>query len=507
MFQRELTPEDYIAMLRRRWLLIVILAVVGTPIAYGVSLWLPSVYKSTSLVMVEQPTVPENFVRPVANVNTNQRLVSMQQQILNQTRLEALIHQFGMFPQDIENHVPIEALAARLRAAIQVAPIRPPDDSESGNPPGFYVNVTMDNPRTAQDVCTTITSMFIQESSRRRQEQTEQTTQFLDQQIAEAKAKLDGQDAKLAAFQSRHLGSLPEEEPANLNVLTGLSSELDATTQAITHAQQDKSLAESMLMQQIAARRASRTGQNPETYGQELAALQTRLAGLQSRYTDDYPDVIKTKIEIEAIKKKMAESEQQNREAPNQAEKQSMEPVELIQLRSQIRSDEQTIAQRTKEQERIQAQIKNFQSYVQSTPAVGQEYKQLTRDHQTALDLYTSLLRKRSDAVMAAALETRQEGEQFRLINPASLPSTPSFPNRPLFAMGGFGGGLALGLGLGFLLEMRDTSLRTERDVELSLQLPVLAMVPTIKPSSRSKSTQPVGQTPAHSGVGVGTGA
>jgi len=93
------------------------------------------------------------------------------------------------------------------------------------------------------------------------------------------------------------------------------------------------------------------------------------------------------------------------------------------------------------------------------------------------------------------------------LINPASLPSTPSFPNRPLFAMGGFGGGLALGLGLGFLLEMRDTSLRTERDVELSLQLPVLAMVPTIKPSSRSKSTQPVGQTPAHSGVGVGTGA
>src|ERR1700724_1593952 len=113
MFQRELTPEDYIAMLRRRWLLFFILAVVGTPIAYGVSLWLPSVYKSTSLVMVEQPTVPENFVRPVANTNTSQRLVSMQQQILNQTRLEALIHQFGLYQRDIDNHVPIGVLAAR----------------------------------------------------------------------------------------------------------------------------------------------------------------------------------------------------------------------------------------------------------------------------------------------------------------------------------------------------------------------------------------------------------
>jgi polysaccharide chain length determinant protein (PEP-CTERM system associated) len=507
MFQRELTPEDYIAMLRRRWLLIFILAVVGTPIAYGVSLWLPSIYKSTSLVMVEQPTVPENFVRPVANTNINQRLVSMQQQILSQARMEALIHQFGLYPLEINNHVPIAALAARLRAAIQVSPIHSPDDSEPGTP-GFYVNVTLGNPRSAQDVCTAITSMFIQESSRRRQEQTEQTTQFLDQQIAEAKTRLDEQDAKLAAFQSRHLGSLPEEEPANLNLLTGLASQLDATTQAITHAQQDRSLAESMLMQQIAARRASRTGQNPETFGQQLAALQTQLATLQSRYTNDYPDVIKTKIEIEALKKKMAESEDQNRgEAPNQAEKSSMEPVELIQLRAQIRSDEQSIAQKTKEQERIQGQIKSFQSYVQSTPAVGQEYKQLTRDHQTALDLYTNLLRKRSDSVMAAALELRQQGEQFRVVDPASLPGLPTYPNRPLFALGGFGGGLALGLGLAFLLEMRDTSLRTERDVEVSLQLPVLAMVPTIKPSSGSKPTQPLAQTPAHSGASVGTGA
>src|SRR3984893_16976426 len=194
MFDRELTAEDYIAMLRRRWLLIVILAIVGTPIAYGISLLLPSVYKSQTLVMVQEPTVPKDFVREVANTNINQRLLTMEQQILSQSRLEPLIHQFGLYPLEISNRVPMEALVARLRSSIQVTPLRPREEADAGTVPGFYVAVTMDNRRAAQDVCTTITSMFIQESARRRQEQTEDTTHFLDQQIKDAKANLDEQD-------------------------------------------------------------------------------------------------------------------------------------------------------------------------------------------------------------------------------------------------------------------------------------------------------------------------
>ena len=79
---------------------------------------------------------------------------------------------------------------------------------------------------------------------------------------------------------------------------------------------------------------------------------------------------------------------------------------------------------------------------------------------------------------------SKQEGEQLRVLDQANLPDRPSFPNRPLFALGGLGGGLGLGLALAFLLEMKDTSFKTERDVEFALQLPVLAMVPSIDPPS-----------------------
>jgi capsular polysaccharide biosynthesis protein len=94
------------------------------------------------------------------------------------------------------------------------------------------------------------------------------------------------------------------------------------------------------------------------------------------------------------------------------------------------------------------------------------------------------LQRKYNESLQAVTLDERQQGEQFRVLDPANLPDRPSFPNRSFFALGGLGGGLGLGLLLALLLEMKDTSFKTERDVEFALQLPVLAMVPSIEPPS-----------------------
>jgi uncharacterized protein involved in exopolysaccharide biosynthesis len=153
MTQRELAPSDYLAMLRRHWVLILILAVIGPPIGYGISRTLPNRYKSTTLVLVEQPSVPTDFVKPVDTTDINERLASMQQEILSRTRLEPLIHQYGLFPSDI-NKVPIDDLVARLQKAIEVTPVLPMAETRASNLPGFFVNVTLDDGRTAQEICT-----------------------------------------------------------------------------------------------------------------------------------------------------------------------------------------------------------------------------------------------------------------------------------------------------------------------------------------------------------------
>jgi polysaccharide chain length determinant protein (PEP-CTERM system associated) len=508
MTQREWTPQDYLTLLRRWRALILICAVLGSVIAYGVSRFLPNRYRSQSTVLVEQPIVPSDFVRQVGSNDVNERLATMKQEILSRTQLEPLIRQFGLYSEDV-NHVPIDELVGRLQLAIGVTPIMPLAESGSFKMPGFSVTVVWDNPRTAQELCAAITSMFIQEDIRQRQGMSEETTRFLAQQLTEAKAKLDEQDAKLADFEAHHFGSLPDEVQTNLGYLSGLYAQLDAATQALTRAQLDKSLATATLQQQIAARQASRTGNNPETFGDELAQLQTQLATLQAKYTDDYPDVVKTKIQIEAVKKKIAESDEANKLAQSDATntKGPIEPVQFIQLRAQIRTDDQIIADKTKQEERIQEQIKTAQARIQQTPGIEQQYKALTRDYQTALEFYKDLLNKQAQSAMSTELVRRQQGQQFQLLDPATLPDKPFFPNRMQFSLGGLGGGLALGLGLAFLLEMRDTSLRTERDVETSLQLPVLAMVPAIGHLSGKKRKPAVSRLMANSDLGVGAGA
>jgi uncharacterized protein involved in exopolysaccharide biosynthesis len=258
-----------------------------------------------------------------------------------------------------------------------------------------------------------------------------------------------------------------------------------------------------MLTQQIGAWQASQTGRNPETLDQQLSVLQIQLANLQARYTDDYPDVIKAKHDIESVKKQIAMSNAPKTESEGvKTQKSSLEPTQVAQLRAQVHSFDQVIAEKAREQEQIKQQIKLYQARVQSSPAVEQQYKELTRGYQTALESFNELQKKRDASAMAADLERKQQGEQFRVLDPANLPDKPSFPNRPLFAMQGFGAGLALGLGIAFLLELRDSSLKTEQDVEFTLRLPVLAMIPEVEPFPATKPLEK--DRPVLAGAGVG---
>lgn len=499
--ERQLTLQDYVAVLKRRWVMIGLLAIVGGGIGIVTARILPKRYTSQTLVLVQQPAVPESYVKAVVSEDINQRLAGMQQQILSRTRLEQLIHQFGLFAKDIDK-VSMDDLVERLRRAITVTPIQAMAETRAQNLPGFTITVTFDDPHLAQQICSTITSMFMEENLQLRQDQAEVTTQFLGKQLEDAKAKLDAQDARLAVFKRQYLGSLPDQEQTNLNLLAGLNTQLNAATEALGRAQQDKTFAESVLAQQLAALQTTQAGQNPDTLEQQLTLLQTQLTSLEARYTPDHPDVIKLKKDIANLKSKIAENgDQQKSAVAEKSARALVEPVGIQQLRAQVHQYDQVIKERASQQEDIQKQIKIYQGRVQSSPAVEQEYKELTRDYQTALDFYTDLLKKRDMSAMATDLERHQQGEQFRILDPANFPDKPSFPQARLFALGGFAGGLAFGFGLGLLLELRDTSLRSERAVELALRLPVLVMLPQIKGNAGQSKSQVLTL-----GTGLGSG-
>lgn len=486
--QRQLELDDYLDILRRRWWVILIPAIVSCAGAFLISFALPSQYTSQTLVLVEQQKVPENYVKSVVPGDIEQQLGTMREQILSRTRLQPIIDKFDLYKND-RGKVPIEDLVERMRKDIVITPVLSVVTTKAGELPGFTITFTASDPHVAQQVCAEITSMFIEENLHLLEQSAVGTSDFLKDQLDEAKRQLDSQDAKLADFKRKYMGSLPSDEQTDAQLLGSLTSQLDAVTGQLSRAQQDKSYEESMLNQQLTALKSSQQvdGKEDETLQKELTDDKAQLAAMQGHYTSDYPDVIKLKSDIAALEKKIANKEPATKTPANSTPAGAasspgdvQETAEIKQLRLQIHFNDVMIQQKTKEQDRLKQQVGSIQGRLSMSPAVEEQYKEVTRDHDTALKFYNELLVKKSDSEMATNLERAQKGTHFSIMDPADLPEKPSFPNRPAFAGGGLGIGLMLGVGWVMLLELRDKSMRSEADIERALGLPVLASVPVI---------------------------
>ncbi|MGE5326501.1 MAG: Wzz/FepE/Etk N-terminal domain-containing protein, partial [Deltaproteobacteria bacterium] len=471
-------------ILRRRWWVVLIPSIVVCAGVFAASLFVRNRYTSTTLMLVEGQKVPEDYVKATVTGDIADRLGTIQEQILSRTRLQPLVEKYGLYAGS-NGEAAMEDRVDMARKALEISPVQAMITRGRDTLPGFTIQFTADKPQLAQQICSDITSMFIEEDLRLREQTATGTTKFLRDQLDDAKRRLDEQDARLADFKRKFMGSLPGNEQTDMNMLNAFTSRLDAVTSELTRAQQEKTYAESLLAQNISAWQDSHTnpGVNQDKLEQELQSKQAGLVALKAQYTDDYPDVVKLKADIAALQKKIADSDatQQTKPATESAATNRPEPTQIQQLRLQIHQIGVTIKQKTEEQARLKQQIGSYQSRLSMSPAVEEEFKAITRDHETALKFYNDLLAKMDQSEMAVDLERQQQGQQFRIMDPADLPQKPSFPNRPFFAGAGLGAGIALGLGITLILEYRDRSLRSEGDVEAFLHLPTLAMVPTIE--------------------------
>jgi len=482
--QRELTLEDYAGILRRHWWQILIPVILVGLITYLVSLWLPNKYASEALVLVEQQSMPDNFVKPMITDELNQRLISLQEQVLSRSQLQPLIQRFDLYNAS-KSGVPMEELIDNLRESISVTPVR----SDIGSPrtnglPAFRISFEGDDPRLAQQICSELLNMFLKENLEDRSTKTQATTSFLSEQLAEAKRKLDEQDRLMAEFKSKNLSQLPGNEQANFTMIATLNSRLDAATQAITQAQQQKTYSESMLAQQLAQWKASQNSAqgDPLALEKQRDDMNMQLAALQARYTDDYPDVVKMKNSLAQLNKRIEQARiaQESGTGGTTTAAAAFEPKEIQQLRLQVRHAEDMVKNKTAEQDRLQRQIATYQARIQVSPAVEEGYKKVTRDYDSAQRFYDELLAKSKQSQIASDLERSPQSGGFRVMDPPNLPEKPTSPDRLMITFGGLGGGFALGMMITFLLEMKDKAIRSERDIEAFLKLPTLAMIPTV---------------------------
>jgi polysaccharide chain length determinant protein (PEP-CTERM system associated) len=498
---RKLEAADYLAILKRRRVLIISCIVIFPIIGAILTNFISPTFLSQTLVLIEEQKVPDEYVKPVIGTDLEARLSSMKEQIMSRSRIQPIIEKYNLYNT---SHMTMDDRVELARKAIDIKPIRSAITANKGLP-GFFITFKASDAHTAQLVCGEITSLFLNENLRNRETAAEGTTDFLKGQLTDAKRNLDEQDAKLAAFQRQYLGKLPGEEGTNLSMLNGLNTQLEAATQSLSRMEQDKTYAESMLTTlQAGATPAQPLALGPDVplsaiqspavqaKQRELQLLEDKEADLSSQYTPNHPDVIAVRRQISDLKKELAKPADTalaamgpgaNSGGGNGAYTSSLnqsraaDSLQIRQLQSQIRAADLGIQEKRREQQVIQSKLGMYQDRLSSTPQVAEEYKELTRDYATAQKFYEDLDTKMNHSKMATDLERRQEGEQFRVMDEPNLPDAPTFPNVWIFAAGGLVLGLMFGLSFAAMQEYKDTSIRNERDVWAFTRLPTLGII------------------------------
>jgi polysaccharide biosynthesis transport protein len=476
--------KQWRVLCRRRWWLA--LPAFGIWLAVWVLTWsLPAVYRSETVILVEQQKVPEQYVVPNVSADLQDRLQNMTQQILSRTRLLKIMEDFNLYPK-LRARVTGDEMVERMRKDIQVELVQAVN--RSGNLSAFKVAYMSDDPVLAQKVTAQLTSLFINENLTTRQEQSAQTTQFLATQLEEAGRGLAEQEAKVKEFKTQYLGELPEQVQSNVQILVGLQAQLQQETDLLGRAKQQSVYLDTLRTQWRTVEATAGPGNStgavaPSSLDQELARLRAQLTDLSSHYTDRHPDVRKVKEQIAKTEKLKQQVDARIAAAPaGGATDESLHagsPTEM-EVESQLKANRVEIENRQRSIQDVQKRIGDYQARLNVTPVREQQMAGLTRDYEQSRKNYEQLLAKRDQSGMATDLEKQQQGEQFRVLDAPNLPQKPFSPNRLKLDLIGLAVGLLVG---GFVLvgaEVVDDRIYSKEEIAGIVSAPVLTEIPPL---------------------------
>ncbi|MCC6164557.1 MAG: hypothetical protein IT182_14500 [Acidobacteria bacterium] len=495
---RQLSPHAVLFLLRRwRWLLIAptLLGMIGG-LLY--SRWAPSLYRSDALIQIVPQRVPESYVNATVTERVEDRLRAIGQQVLSRTQLEKLITDFSLFPEERASK-PLEDVVELMRTRISIAPVVERNASARRNESeAFRVSFDYEDAGTTQKVVEKLASFFIDTNARERGTQADQTSAFLEAQMNDARTRLEQQEQRLKTFRERNAGSLPTQTQANMQAIQNAQMSLQAMVESLARDTDRKLILERLYNESTAEAQAPQDGAvapDPAsgalpvdaTPARRLEAARQTLAQMELRLSDKHPDITRMRRAIEELEKQVETASLQRPVSPDGAiADRPVSPEEarrrdkLREQRAEIESLNRQIAFKTTEEQRMRALVASYQSRLEAVPGVESEWVALTRDYDTLQATYRDLLAKSESSKMAASLEQRQIGEQFRILDSPRVPERPFSPNRGRINAMATAGGLAVGLGLVALMFLRDSTMRSESDVIGAIDIPVLVTVPYV---------------------------
>jgi polysaccharide chain length determinant protein (PEP-CTERM system associated) len=460
------------------------------PIALGLaavpllSRYAPARYRSEALILVIPQRVPDNYVKPTVSQTVEERLPAITEQILSRSRLERIIVEMDLYKRERSRQV-MEDVVDAMRRDVATSAVGKDKDVDS-----FRVSFVSDHAETARKVTERLASLYIEQNVKDRELQADSTSQFLGTQLEEAKRRLVEQEKKLENYRKSHAGQLPSQLQGNLQAIQNANLQLQSLNESTNRAQERRLLIERQIADAQAvpppatvALLPTSEAQQPRNTALQLEVAKARLAALLQHYTPDHPEVVSAQRTVAELVAAL-ENETPPSATHSDAEK-PISPAEatqrkrLLDLQAELAVIDHQLKANRDEEANLKAIVTAYQAKVDVVPTRESELVELTRDYSTLQSAYANLLTKREDSVIAANLERGQIGEQFKLLDVASLPEKPYNQTQRVGIMAsGAGAGLVIGLFILWLREHRDTSFRCKDEALKALSLPVLASIP-----------------------------
>jgi polysaccharide biosynthesis transport protein len=523
---------QFIAILkmRKKALIISALSVLGVTIL--VVALLPSIYESSSTILIEEQQIPQDFVRSTVTGFADQRIQSLTQQILSRVKLWEIINQFNLYP-DLRDKLAREEIIEQMRDDINLETISAEiADKKGGRRPTQTTAVTIafsiayrgKRPDMVHKVAGTLASLYLEQNLKTREAQAQSTTQFLEAELKQLQERIKGLGEKITVFKGQHEGLLPEQQDFNRQQAARLEIDLKQLDATIRSAEDRRFYIEGQLASvKPDTPLISATGERVMAPADRLKTLEVSLADLQSKFSEDHPEVRKVRREIAELRKMVGQTsgsaairrqkltqltadlaEKQGKysgqhpevkklkneiarlesapETPRPARAVSEpENPAYISLTTQIKAAENDVVSLRTQQASLKDKLQIYRQRLENAPKVEQEYLALTRDYQNASAKHQEVMNKILEARISEGMEEGQKGEKFTLIDPASFPEKPVSPQRWLILLAGVIMSLGVGVGAVALAEHLDHSVKDSRTLARLTGLPVLGSIVRIQ--------------------------
>ncbi|MCE5336086.1 MAG: hypothetical protein LLG06_16005 [Desulfobacteraceae bacterium] len=513
---------------KQKWWLIFPFFLTFIPVVV-VAFVLPEIFRSSAVILIENPRVPPNLVPSTVTSFADQRIQSMTQEATSRTRILNLVAKYNLLP-DKRDVLPTEDVVDRVQKRINVQPIDAEIKKESQNKPilltiAFKLSYEDESPSKAQKVTNELTSYYMEKNLEDREKHARTTSKFLQEQMQQAKVRVSELESKLADYREQHLEELPEFTTLNMQKLDKLNADISNLNMQVRSMEEQRSVIKGKLssldplspservlsyddrIQQAQLELAGLTSKYSKKHPavqaknqeitvlerkgdqqggaklrDQLRSLELELADLKSRYTDKHPAVQSKVLEVERVRKEVEALPvgQQKAQKPKAVVKERLTNPIYVSLKTDLEKLDISVESARGEIQRFEKMVAEVYDKLRSMPRVSKEYNELMTDYQNAKNQFTDLQVKFSSAQVAQGMEEEQLGETFHVVEPPFLPEKPVKPNRMAIIVIGFIAGLGIALGCATLVEFMDNSIQNVEGLEQITGLRVWTVIPSI---------------------------